>query len=144
LDQLKHLHRTADNGYVERRRDISVSGPLGFTLIELMVVVVIIGILAAIGTANFVRMEQNARLAGCKAHQRGVFEAAYAYQIDRVVPDGAMNVSVLHAAGFVADNICECPSSHNVDHDDYEITWLNNLPIDVTCLVMGVEHEYAP
>jgi competence protein ComGC len=109
-----------------------------------MVVVVIIGILAAIGTANFMRMQKNAKFAACTAHQRGVFEAAYAYQIDRVVPDGLMNVSVLFAAGYVAENICECPSSDVDDFDDYQITWQDNLPIDITCTVEGANHEYEP
>ncbi len=109
-----------------------------------MVVVVIIGILAAIGTANFVRMQRNAKMAACTAHQRGVFEAAYAYQIDRVIADGNMNVDVLFAAGFVAENICECPSSPVADHDDFQITWQDNLPVDITCTVKGGAHEYEP
>jgi type II secretory pathway pseudopilin PulG len=109
-----------------------------------MVVVVILGILAAIGTANFIRMQGNAKKAACTAHQRGVFEAAYAYQIDRAVPDGNMNVDVLFAEDFVAENICECPSSPVADHDDYIITWANNLPIDITCTIKGGDHEYEP
>ncbi|MFH1313156.1 MAG: type II secretion system protein [Candidatus Eisenbacteria bacterium] len=129
---------------MERQRRIGESGQMGFTLIELMVVVVIIGILAAIGGANFIRMQSNAKKAACTAHQRGVFEAAYAYQIDRVVADGAMNVDVLFGGGFVSENICECPASPVADHDDYVITWQDNLPIDITCTVKGGDHEYQP
>ena len=113
-------------------------------MIELMVVIVIIGILAAIGGANFIRMQRNAKMAACKSHQRGVFEAAYTYQIDRVVADGNMNVDVLFTEGFLAQNICECPSSGVADFDDFQITWQDNHPIDITCTVRGGEHEYEP
>jgi prepilin-type N-terminal cleavage/methylation domain-containing protein len=114
----------------------------GFTLIELLVVVVIMGILASIGAANFIRMQRNARMAACISHQRHIFEAAYAYAVDRSVPDGVMNVGILQAAGFVPQDLCECPSSPVEDFDDYNIDWLNGFPVDVDCTYLPAEHDW--
>jgi prepilin-type N-terminal cleavage/methylation domain-containing protein len=116
----------------------------GFTLIELLVVVIVIGILAGIGSANYVRMRTNAKTAACVSHQRHVIESAFNYAIDNVVADGNMNVSVLAAAGFAPQSLCECPSSNNPDFDDYTITWLNGAPIEVDCNVMGAAHDWTP
>jgi hypothetical protein len=109
-----------------------------------MVVVVVVGILAAISGANYSRMRNNAKMAACILHQRGVYEAALVYALDFDVADGAMNVGVLLAAGLVGQDICECPSSDVEDFDDYSITWVDGLPTEVDCDVQGGLHDWEP
>jgi prepilin-type N-terminal cleavage/methylation domain-containing protein len=54
----------------------------GFTLIELMIVIVIVGVLAAISIPNFLRMRMNARIGRTAAELKGLSAgfAAYAAQ----------------------------------------------------------------
>ena len=51
----------------------------GFTLIELMIVVVIIGILAAIAIPNFMKFQAKSRTSEAKANLKGLFTAQKAY-----------------------------------------------------------------
>ena len=68
----------------------------GFTLVEMMIVVVVIGILAAVAIPNFVAMQSRAREAGTKANMHTFQLAAEDYA---VMNDGAYCTD---AAGVVS------------------------------------------
>ena len=61
-----------------------VKNTKGFTLIELLIVVVIIGILAAIAIPKFANTKEKAYIAGMKADLRNLVTAQEAYFADNV------------------------------------------------------------
>lgn len=72
----------------------------GFSLVELMVVVAIIGILATIAVPNFQRFQARAKQASAKTELSGIFTAQKAFFVEyqSYTPD-------LQLAGFVPDSI---------------------------------------
>ncbi len=77
----------------------------GFTLMELMIVVAIIGILAAVAVPNFMRSREKSRFSACVESMRTLHEAAASFEQDHRTWEGLDNDAnyfcryITHSAG---------------------------------------------
>jgi prepilin-type N-terminal cleavage/methylation domain-containing protein len=78
----------------------------GFTLIELMIVVVIIGILASIAIPNYISMQDRAREAKVRTHSHSLQLAAedYAVRNNGIYSDAGADLQPLLPGGALLDN----------------------------------------
>lgn len=86
-----------------------------FTLIEIMIVVLIIGILLAIAVPNFVRARESSRAKACIANLKQIDSAKEQWAMDNRISAGAggPNMSTLVGTGGYIKSTPICPSNGN-------------------------------
>ena len=116
----------------------------GFTIMELLVVIVIIGVLAAIGVPAYNNMTTRARETACDANKRTIATAVGMYYVDNgSYKNGEADLTLGDLVPYLdnAESI-KCPGK---DAEGYKISTTGD-PVNtvvVTCNVSGHEHVYV-
>jgi len=87
-------------------------GEKGFTLIEIMIVVLIIGILLAIAVPNFVRARETSRAKSCVSNMKQIDSAKEQWAMDTKAGDGDAGpaMTAIAGSGLYIKATPDCPS----------------------------------
>lgn len=91
---------------------ITMRGRKGFTLVEIMIVVAIIGLLAAIAIPNFIKARDTARRNACIANLREVKSAISMWALE----ENKTGSSAVVKSGIVSDYLEKWPTCLGADY----------------------------
>ena len=115
---------------------IKTSRKGGFTLVEIMIVVAIIGLLATIAIPNFVKARTTAQMNACINNLRQIDGAVQTWALETKQGDNAP-VSYADIKGYLKNQVV-CPSGGSTFADSYQLTTVQEKP---KCIKQGNTHK---
>lgn len=108
----------------------------GFTLVEIMIVVAIIGMLAAIAVPNYVKSRETAYLTTCISNLQHIDGAVQMWAMENK-KDPEQVVTFADISGYLR-NAVSCPAGGTTFADSYALTTVDAKP---TCLRKPDAHK---
>ena len=119
--------------------NIKTSRKSGFTLVEIMIVVAIIGLLAAIAIPNFVKARTTSQMNACINNLRQVDGAVQQWALE-TKKSGTATVAYSDISGYLKNAVI-CPAGGTAFSDSYTITTVAAKP---TCQKVTDTHVLPP
>jgi prepilin-type N-terminal cleavage/methylation domain-containing protein len=115
----------------------------GFTLVEIMIVVAIIGLLAAIAIPNFARARTTSQANACINNLRQIDGAKQTWALEHNLQPSAVpqDTDVQPYLGRGSSGLLpSCPADSSASFDtSYSLNSLQTVP---TCLIVSSSHKY--